>query len=410
MTQSSRRPYRKVLTLLLILALAGGGAFALQQRGASPAEAGPRLATVSRADFEKTVLASGVVETATLVSVGARVSGRIEKLLVGVGDVVAPGDTIVTIESLDQENALLRAKAQLAELEAGADAQKASIKLAELDLARKRELNSRNLNTKVELEQAEASLDADRANLRATEARIDQARLSVKDAELALERTRIVSPVHGTVVAVVANEGSTVNASQSTPTIVKIADLENMTVRAAISEADVIGVRAGMPARFTLQGGEMRPFEAELAYVEPAPASIKSSDEISSDSAIYYDAILKTVNRESVLRIGMTAEVTITLSGAKAALALPSAALGARAGRGKREVTVWNPKAGTSETKLVEVGLETGNLTQILSGLGEGDQVVLPATAPAATGASGARGGTGRGPGGGMRPPGLPGF
>lgn len=405
----SRRPIRKVLVAVTLLALAGGGAYALQQRGSATAQTAPRLATVSKADFEKTVLASGVVETATLVSVGARVSGRIEKLLVGVGDVVAAGDLIVTIESLDQENALLRAQAQLQELEAGADAQKASIQLAELDLARKRELNNRNLNTKVELEQAEASLDADRANLRATEARIAQARLSVKDAELALERTRIVSPVAGTVVAVVANEGSTVNAAQTTPTIVKIADLQHMTVRAAISEADVIGVRAGMPARFTLQGGEARPFEAELAYVEPAPASIRTSDEISSDSAIYYDAVLRTVNRDGVLRIGMTAEVTITLAGAKDALALPSAALGARAGRGLREVQVWSVETESAEPRVVEIGLETGGMTQVVSGLKLGDQVVLNGTAaaPAARGNAGGRSSAGPRA---MARGGLPGF
>ena len=181
--------------------------------------------------------------------------------------------------------------------------------------------------------------------------------------------------------AIVNDEGQTVNASQSAPTIVKLADLDKMVVKAEISEADVVHVKPGQQVVFTILGEPDHQFTATVRDVEPAPSEIEDSDTISTDEAIYYNGLLEVDNPEHLLRIGMTTEVSIILDKAENVLTVPASALD----RGPQgySVTLYDPASGASRVQPVEVGLNNKVTAEITSGLSEGD-VVVTGTALAA--------------------------
>ena len=125
---------------------------------------------------------------------------------------------------------------------------------------------------------AQATLASAQAAVASLNAQISQAQLAVDDSNLALSRTTISAPVGGTVVAVLVNDGQSVNANQTTPTIVKLADLDTMLIKAQISEADVTKVAPGQKATFTILGDPNTRIPATLLSIEPAPDAITTSD------------------------------------------------------------------------------------------------------------------------------------
>lgn len=368
----------KTIWIVVGLALLGGGYgyWEWSRAEANALNVPPATVTVETGTVERTVLASGVIEAGNLVSVGARVSGLIETLAVDLGDTVKEGDLIAQIESLEQQNEVLQAEADLAQIEAQIVASDASIREAELALDRNRQLNEKDLSSTVALEAAETTLAVARANGKALVAQRARAEIAVTSARLALERTRITAPVAGTVVAVVTSQGQTVNASNSTPTIVKIADLTRMIVKADVSEADITRVAPGQAATLTLLGEPDIPIDATLLSIEPAPAEIKTSDTVATDKAIYYIARIAVENPQGKLRIGMTAEVRIRLARAADVPVVLNSTLGRPQPDGRYQVEVWNPGRETRELRDVTIGVTDNITAEVVSGLAPGDQVV----------------------------------
>ena len=372
----------KTLWIVVGLALIGGGYGYWQwsQNATAQLAAPPATVTVETGTVERLVLASGVIEAGNLVSVGARVSGLIETLAVDLGDTVAQGDLIAEIESLDQQNEVLQAEADLAQIEAQIVASGASLREAELALDRARQLNAKSLTSTVDLESAETALAVARANGKALTAQRARADIAVTSARLALERTRITAPVAGTVVAVVTSQGQTVNALNSTPTIVKIADLTRMIVKADVSEADITRVAPGQQATLTLLGEPDTPIAATLLAIEPAPAAIKTADKVDTDKAIYYVARFDVENPTGKLRIGMTAEVRIRLARATDVPVVLVSTLGPVQPDGRYVVEVWDPVRATRELRDVTIGVSDNITAEVTSGLKPGDLVVADRT------------------------------
>lgn len=381
--------------LLAVIAAAGLAWWIWGPAGDAATTDRPQTVVVERGTVRQSVLAAGVIEAASLVSVGAQVGGQVQSLPVRLGQVLKAGDLVAQLDPEDQQTNLLRAEASLAQIEAQILSQQASIVEARQQLSRKSQLSEKRLTPTQEVEAAETQLKIAEASLKALEASHAQAELSVQSSRIALERTRITAPSDGTVVAVTVREGQTLNANQSSPTVIKLARLDTMVVKAEISEADVINVKPGLPATFTLPGAPDMRFRATLQAVEPAPASIATSDDIDTSKAIYFNALLDVPNPDGVLRIGMTAEVSILLDSAENVITVPTAALGTNA-RGERIVRVLAEGAAAPEERRVEVGLTTASQAAILSGLSEGEKVVT-------TGRAGAP--AGRAPGGGARGP-----
>ena len=387
-------------------------------------------ADVSRGDIENSVLATGVLEATKMVSVGSQVSGQVKKMYVVLGDQVKQGQLIAQIDSIRQENELKTAEANIKNQQAQLATRQANLAKVEAEYNRQKAMYAQDATSRAELESALASFKTAQADITAVNAQIEQSRLTLSTAKEDLGYTRIVAPMDGTIVAIVTEEGQTVNANQSAPTIVKLAKLDTMTVKSEISEADVMKVEEGQTVYFTTLGNSEKKHYATLRQVEPAPNSINTesnSNTSSTSSAVYYNALFDVPNEDGKLRIDMTAQVFIILDEAKNVLTIPASAVqtsnrpqrqrgqnpnreaGAEQPRGERsrEENTNNPnrparlELTTEERQLVEqgkasigmvrvlqadgsakpqsvlIGLNNRVTAQVLRGLNEGDQVVL---------------------------------
>jgi len=346
----------------------------------------PKLATspVVVADIEDTVLATGTLESSLLVSVGAQASGQIKSLKVELGQQVKAGDVIAEIDSTTQRITLRNIEAQIANNRAQQAVQLANLKLYEQKNKRQRSLFEQKATSQDELDSSEASLDSTRAQIKSLEAQLDQIQTSLETARANLGYTRILAPMNGTIVALLAREGQTVNAVQSSPTIVKLAKLDTVTVTAGISEADVGRVKAGQGVYFTTLGDTKKRYYGKLRSIAPAPASIEQDNAGrtttttggNNNQAIYYNALFEVPNPTGELRISMTAQVFVVLNEAKQALTLPSSALGAQAGDGSYTVQVVDAQ-GRPQPRKITVGINNNLNAQIISGLAAGELVVV---------------------------------
>ncbi len=340
-------------------------------------------ATVSRGNIETTVLASGTVESNNLVSVGAQVSGQIKSLKVELGDTVKAGQLVAEIDSLPQQNTLRNKNAALAVARAQKQAKEASLRQAELAYTRQTQMLRGDAASRADFESAEATLNVTKAEIAALDAQIEQAKIAVDTARLDLGYTKISSPIDGVVVAIVAKEGQTVNANQSTPTLIKVARLDRMTIKVEISEADVVRVKPGQRVYFTILGEPDHQYPTHLQSIEPAPESIatesttsSSSSSSSSSAAIYYMGNLDVPNAEGKLRISMTTQVNIVLEEAQNVLVIPAAALGNKGKDGRYSVRVVTAP-DKQEQQRVRIGLNNNVQAEVLEGLSEGQQVVI---------------------------------
>lgn len=384
----------RVLLLIIVIAVLGAIVAWSVRKPAAPA-----LATtpVSRGDIEQTVEATGVIDAYKLVSVGAQASGQIKSLKVQLGDSVKQGDLIAEIDATTQENQVLNAQATLDQVKAQRSVQQASLREAELEFARQQQMLAAEATSRAEYDAADAKLKTARAQIQSYDAQIKGRETELGTARANLAYTRIIAPMDGTVVAVVAEEGRTVNANQTAPTIVMLARLDLVTVNAEVSEADVVKIKAGMPVYFTTLGEPDRKYHATLRQVNPAPSSIandssssSSSSSSSASSAVYYNALFDVENPDGTLRIDMTAQVSVMLKQAKGVLTIPAVALGPKTRDGQYMVRVADAD-GMPTPRKVKIGINNGATAEVLSGLKEGEKVVV-GEGGAATGGSGSGG------------------
>jgi macrolide-specific efflux system membrane fusion protein len=334
------------------------------------------------------VLASGTLRPATMVAVGAQVSGRVTSLNVKLDQKVRRGDPIAQIDSHPQENALRTARASLAAVRAQLEEKQATLDYAEQALRRQAETLARHASSPIAYDEAKTAVRTARAQIAALEAQIVQAQAAVDTAEINLGYTRITAPIDGTVLLIVTQEGQTVNATQSAPTIVVLGQIDRMTVRAEISEADVTKVKPGQPAYFSVLGEPRRRWDATLESVDPAPDLLRSDSEFttsnsvlssstssSSSSAVYYYGRFDVPNADDFLKTYMTAEVHIVLDRASNAVLVPSSALLGPGADGRERVQVVGSD-GAITTRSVEAGLDDKVNVEIRSGLEAGETVV----------------------------------
>lgn len=373
-----------IVGLLVIAAGAGIGGFVLlRPKPVAP----PPMATVTRGDIEDTVLATGTINSSKTVLVGAQVSGQITHIDVKVGDEVKEGDPIAEIDPLTRENTLKDSEAALDNVKAQRAAEQATLRQAELAYNRQKQMRAQDATSREDFESAEATLAVTKANIAALDAQIRQAEVTVDTARVNLGYTKITAPMDGTIIAVSRQEGQTVNAAQSAPTIAKMADLSRMEVEAAISEADVVRVKPGQKVYFTILGDPDRRFYATLDSIKPVTDTVETTDDVTTitedSKAVYYNGVFYVDNPDRTLRISMTAQVSIVLNEAKDALTIPVSALRHKARDGSYMVEVMQADGTTREQK-VHVGINNNVTAEVLDGLSEGDRVVLTTTASTA--------------------------
>ncbi|AZG35660.1 efflux RND transporter periplasmic adaptor subunit [Shewanella psychromarinicola] len=334
---------------------------------------------VKRGNIEKVVLTNGVLYPSKLVNVGAQVSGLIETMDVNVGQNIKQGDLIAQIDNLTQQNALKEAQASLQSIDAQYRAKQAQIKVAQSEYARNKKMLVNGAASVSDFDSAESILAVYLAELDELSAEKDKAIISVDNAKLNLGYTTIRSPIDGTVIYVSVEEGQTVNNNQGTPSIIELAQLDVMTIKAQVSEADIINVSTGQEVYFSILGATAKKYRGVLRAIEPGPTLLSGDDSslmIGDDEAIYYNALFDVENPDNLLRFGMTAQVSIILANAQDTLLVPSQILITKT---RLSVSYQVPVIVNNriEYRDVEVGINNKVYAQILSGLNEGDQIML---------------------------------
>ncbi|QDW35503.1 efflux RND transporter periplasmic adaptor subunit [Yersinia sp. KBS0713] len=337
-------------------------------------------------DIENAVLATGRLDAFERVNVGAQVSGQVKSLKVKLGDRITKGQLVADIDSLPQRNELRTAEAALNIVKADRQAKQAQLKQAESHFKRQRRMLNDEASSREDFEKAEEQLATTRAELLSLDAKLVQMQVDVEKKKVDLSYTRVLAPMDGIVIAVVTQQGQTVNSSQSAPTIIKLARLDVMTIKAQISEADITHIFAGQKAYFSIFSEPDRRYYATLRTVELAPESVmkddapgasnsSATDDTSKNASVYYNALLDVPNPENRLRIGMTSQVSLLRENAKNTLLVPIQAVQKTEGK-KQQVRVLS-NSGQLEMREVKTGITDNVDIQILSGLKVGELVVL---------------------------------
>jgi macrolide-specific efflux system membrane fusion protein len=349
---------------------------------------------VVRTSIAQTVSATGEISAAQLVDVGAQASGQIKKLHVTLGQQVKKGDLIAEIDSTSQLNNLNTNKAKLDTYQAQLVSAEIALRSADKKYKREQALWQEDATSREALEDAQDAFAAAKASVAELKSSIRQTQIAINTAEADLGYTRITAPMDGTVVAIPVEEGQTVNANQTTPTIVQVADLSTMLNKMQIAEGDVNKVKAGMKLTFTTLSQPDNVREATLESIDPGLTTMSQGSYTTStdttDSAIYYYARSLVPNEDgNVLHIGMTTENTIIINQAEKVLAVPKLAVKQRGG--KQYVRVLGENNQPQE-KEITTGLSDNMSTEVKSGLSEGENVIISEAAAGETSDSVGRG------------------
>ncbi|CAH0320488.1 Macrolide export protein MacA [Pseudomonas sp. Bi123] len=348
-----------------------------------------RFATVqvARGDIESSVTALGTLQPRRYVDVGAQASGQIHKIHVEVGDVVKEGQLLVEIDPSTQQAKLDAGRFSIDNLKAQLQEQRAQHDLARQKYQRQQHLAAGGATRDEDVQTAQAELRTTQARIDMFEAQIRQAQANLRSDQAELGYTRIYAPMSGTVVALDAREGQTLNAQQQTPLILRIAKLSPMTVWAEVSEADIGHVKPGMTAWFTTLSGGNRRWSSTVRQILPIPpkpldqtsqggGSPASSSKSGTARVVLYTVLLDVDNADNALMAEMTAQVFFVSNQAKNVLTAPVAALqgGPQTDSQTARVVAQN---GEIEQRSVRTGISDRLKVQILDGLAEGDHLLI---------------------------------
>ena len=374
----------KILIILLIL---GVGGYFVYDKFFNIKDEKVEFITkkAKKGSFSKKVDATGEIFATELIDVGAQVSGQIKKLYVKLGDQVKKGDMIASIDSSTQQNSIDNKEAQLAIYKAQLESAKVALNIAKTQFDRESALFSKNATSKQEFESAKNTFSSNSAKIKELEAQIKQTNIELSTAKINLGYTKITAPRDGTVVSVQVEEGQTVNANQTTPTIVNIADLSHVKMKMQIAEGDITKIKVGTPVEYSILSEPTKKFQTTVSSIDPglttlsdgsygSSSSSKSSysSSSSSSSAVYYYAQSIVDNKDGILRIGMTTQNELLIANVKDAIIVPS--IGIK--KDENGTFVYLLKDGKPVKTAVKTGIKDNLDTQIISGINEGDEII----------------------------------
>jgi macrolide-specific efflux system membrane fusion protein len=376
-----------------------------------------------RGDVEELVTALGSLIPLKSVDVGAQVSGQLDKLSVQIGDEVKQGQKLAEIEAAVTSAKVDAGTAQVASLRAQLAERESQLALTTSQAGRQERLMADNATSQDAYDSAQAAMRTAEAQIKSTTADITRAQSTLKADQALLGYSNIFAPMSGIVTAIPAKQGQTLNANQTAPLILTIADLSTMTVSTQVSEADVPRLRVGMDAYFTTLGSGNRRWTGKLRQILPTPTVI--------NNVVLYTALFDVANPGRELMPQMSAQVFFVQAGAYDVVTVPVAALrytdrparGAGRGQGGEkgaeargqatappqteaaaakptrpaEVTVVHDD-GMQEMRKVQVGVTDRVNAEIVSGLSEGENVVVGMEANGGGNKKGNGGGNRRGP------------
>jgi HlyD family secretion protein len=343
------------------------------------APVGGQLGSVVRADLTPSVFGIGTVDARLSYAVGPIAPGRVLRVLVDQGDEVKAGQLLAEMDPVDMDRRVQGAKStgarsrqavQVADAQIAEAASRARLAVMNRDrdqgLYGQRVISKQALdNSTGEAERAEAALVAARANAEAVKQDIGRVDAEAQGLGSLRESLRLVSPVDGVIVSREAEPGTTVVAGQA---VLRVVVPESFWVRARVDQSRAQGVRVGQIASIVLRSTPGTQMPGRVARIE------LQSDPVTEERVVNvsFDA------PPARLYLGELAEVTIRLPSETGVLVVPSAAI-AREGS---QTGVWQILDGHARFKPVTIGSQgQAEVTQILSGLGEGDRVIVYSSA-----------------------------
>jgi HlyD family secretion protein len=396
---------RRTLFIIILLCVAAGiGACWYWWPRGNHSNPGPATAKVVRHDLASTVQATGAVkpQVGAEVRMGARISGKVERLYATIGVVVKKGQVLAELEKADLEAQVNQraaeyrmAEAKLAAVKSlrpkdiekaqmDVDQWQATVELNDADLVRQEALFKRGFTPQQARDQAKEQLAVSKAHLASAGKAVDLAKTGyeedLRQAAVEVERTKavladarvqlsyatITAPIDGVIGLVSTQAGETVAAGLNAPTFVTIMDLRRLQVDTFVDEVDIGKVTLGRKAVFTVDSFPGREFSGKVFAIYPKA--------VLQGNVVYYDVVLQISDKyDGLLRPEMTASVTILLEARRNVLTVPVKAV--KRERGKNVVYVL--ANGQPQAKEVKVGWKDSQWVEILSGLEEGQTVLL---------------------------------
>ena len=337
-------------------------------------------AEVAPANIVNTVTATGTIEPVTSVTVGTQVSGIVSKLYVDYNSVVKKGQVIAELDKSNLVSELNSAKANLEQAKASLASAESSLSYQVANFRRNKTLYQKGLISGNDYESARLSYQTALASVSSARDQISAAREQVKKAQTNLGYATITSPIDGVVLSKSVEEGQTVAASFSTPTLFTIAkDLTNMQVVADVDEADIGDVKVGERVTFTVDAYPENTFSGMVKQVR--------QEATTTNNVVTYSVVISAPNADLKLKPGLTATVTIYTQENKGVLSVPSKALRFTpeketvGGMKIKDVAnaknkVWTIEGNSVVAHRVNIGMTDGSHSQIISGIRRGAKVI----------------------------------
>ncbi len=358
------------------------------------------LGGVQKGDIEELISASGAIESETLVKISSEISGEVTDIFVDIGDSVRVGQPLVRIRPDNFKSAADRARATLQAQESQESQSRTAIAQAELrlsrakqDLARIQRLVDKEVASGADLLAAQntydlAVRDLESAKSQAAAARfqVQSAAATLRDAQLTLSRTEILSPLNGSVLNVISKKGERVvgTAQMAGTTIMSLAAITDLQVRVQINENDVNRIKVGQEVRIRVDAAEDTVFKGYVRKV-----SNINKDKPTPEAVTEYEAILALPYRLNgpklkMLKIGMSASADILTNSKTGVLIAPVQAVLFKTDSTKPNPDgsypdyeyVYTYKAGKVHKKVVKTGISNSAMIEIATGLTQGDSLV----------------------------------
>lgn len=353
---------KKLTAGILIILIAGG--FWFFNREEAPVSY--MTEDVQRGTLEKKVMATGKLDALQKVDVGAQVNGQLQTLNVKEGDFVKKGDLLAVIDPVKAQNVVIEAEQTVSEIRARLKQAEAEYAFAQATYQRRLALSKTQVISKQDVDEARRNMEVQRAAIDTSKAQLARNQATLDTARNDLQYTNIRAPMDGVVTELKTLQGQTVIAMQQAPTILSLADLDTMLVNAEVSEADVVYLKPGQKATFSVLGAPDKSFSGVITDILPKPQKI--------NDAIFYYARFEVPNPQHVLKLDMTAQVTIALENRENVLKIPLAALGKEISPTEYEVQVL--VNGQPETRQVTLGTRNDVEAEVVKGLAEHEKVV----------------------------------
>jgi len=357
-----------LLSSLVALAVIGGGAWWLWSARADT-KPSFRTQAVALGDVEDTVSAVGVLQPLNYVDVGTQVSGQLKTIMVDFGQRVEQGQLLAQIDPTIYEARVSADIANLQALRAQKTDKQVQLGLAERQFERQKNLLAGRATSQDAYDSAEAGRRSLQAQIAVLDAQIQQGESTLKSDQANLSYTKIYAPMTGTVVDITARQGQTLNANQSAPIILRIADLDTMTVKTQVSEADVPKLNLGMTAYFTTLGQPDKRREGKLRQILPTPEVV--------NNVVLYSALFDVANPDKDLLTQMSAQVFFVVSKAENLPVVPMAALRPLP-QGKNRYALRVIENGQPVRRVVDIAASNRvNAAVANNGVKPGEEVVI---------------------------------